>query len=513
MPAPRVAVIGAGIAGLTAALDLAVGGAHITVIEREAAPGGKLRSEHIADACIDAGPTVFTMRSVFDELFAHAGEDLETHLPLTRAEILARHAWSENERLDLFADRGRTIDAIGALAGPREAQRYAQFARDAQRIFRTLERPFMHAQRAGPFALIRRVGLGRLPDLVRIRPFDTLWRALSGYFRDPRLQQLFARYSTYCGSSPFQAPATLMLIAHAEQSGVWIVASGMHRIADAIAQLAQERGAEFRLSTEAVAVLTRAGRVSGVRLASGEFVPMDAVIMNADVAAVASGRFGPDIARAVPAPTYARRSLSAVTWALLAQTSGFPLLRHTVFFSPNYAAEFEQIFKYQQLPAWPTVYVCAQDRDASESAQRVGAERLLCLVNAPPNGDSNVYDAAEIDQCARRTFTFLERCGLEIRRQPERTVVTTPQEFERRFPATGGGLYGQATHGWRASFNRPGARTRVPGLYLAGGSVHPGPGLPMAALSGRLAAASVLQDLPSSGRWRRWAMRGGTSML
>jgi 1-hydroxycarotenoid 3,4-desaturase len=499
------------MAGLTAALDLSVRGVRTTVIEREAAPGGKLYEVPLDGACIDAGPTVFTMRTVFDELFATAGKRLEDYLSLQRAEVLARHAWSESERLDLFAERARTVDAIGNFAGAREAQRYLQFTSDAQRIFATLDKPFIRAQRAGPLALIRRVGLSRLPDLVRIRPFDTLWRTLGHYFRDPRLQQLFARYSTYCGSSPFQAPATMMLIAHVEQNGVWLVATGMQRIADTIAQLAQERGAEFRFRTEAVAVVARKGRVSGVHLASGEFVPVDAVIVNADVGAIASGRFGKEAARAVPPTAAARRSLSAVTWALLAQTGGFPLLRHTVFFSPDYAAEFDQIFRQQRLPAWPTVYVCAQDRDACEASPPAGAERLLCLVNAPPNGDAGGYDATEIEQCAHRTFTFLERCGLQIQRQPQETVVTAPPEFERRFPGTGGGLYGQATHGWRASFNRPGARTRLKGLYLAGGSVHPGPGLPMTALSGRLAAARVLEDLSSSGWWRHGATRGGTS--
>lgn len=511
MPAPRVAVIGAGMAGLTAALDLAVGGARTTVIERDTVAGGKLREVSIAGRSIDAGPTVFTMRAVFEELFAAAGAQLEAYLPLKRAEILARHAWSETERLDLFADRARTIEAIGEFAGAREAGRYAQFARDASRIYQTLDGAFLRRQRAGPLALVRRVGLARLPDLMRIRPFETLWRALSQYFRDPRLQQLFGRYSTYCGSSPFQAPATMMLIAHVEQNGVWTVADGMHRIADALVQLASERGAELRLATEAVDVVARKGRVSGVRLASGEFVPVDAVIVNADVAALASGRFGKDAARAVPAGTVARRSLSAVTWALVAPTSGFPLSRHTVFFSPDYAAEFEQLFGQRQLPAWPTVYVCAQDRDTGDAPPPTQPERLLCLVNAPANGDSARYDCAEIEQCEQRTFTFLERCGLQVKRQSERTIVTTPAEFERRFPGTGGGLYGQATHGWRASFNRLGARTRLRGLYLAGGSVHPGPGLPMAALSGRLAAASVLQDLPSGGRWRLRATPGGTS--
>jgi 1-hydroxycarotenoid 3,4-desaturase len=511
MHAPHVAIIGAGMAGLSAALDLAVGGARITVLERLSHPGGKLRTTQIADTCIDAGPTVFTLRSVFDELFVNAGAQLEERIALRRAQILARHAWSEDQRLDLFADEERTVDAIGHFAGAQEAARYRRFAADAKRMFRTLDQSFIRAPRAGPLALIRRVGLTRLPDLVRIRPFDTLWRALGSYFRDARLRQLFARYSTYCGSSPFQAPATMMLIAHVEQKGVWLLSGGMGALADGVAQLAREHGAEIRLNTEATALITKNRRISGVRLASGEFIPVDAVIVNADVAAVAEGRFGEDAARAVPKVSQSQRSLSAVTWALLGRTRGFPLVRHSVFFSPDYAAEFEQIFRRRQLPAWPTVYVCAQDRDACEPNPQLPAERLLCLINAPANGDSNAYEAAEIELCERRTFTFLERCGLQIERSPKDTVVTTPAEFEHLFPGTGGGLYGQVNHGWRASFTRAGARTRLAGLYLAGGSVHPGPGLPMAALSGRLAAASVLEDFPSTHQFHPTAMPGGTS--
>lgn len=512
MHSPRVAVVGAGLAGLAAAIDLAVGGARVVVLERGASAGGKMRQTEIGSALIDSGPTVFTLRSVFEELFGAAGASLDDRVPMTRAEVLARHAWNERDRLDLVADWKQNLEAIGKFAGLRDARAYGRFVHDARRIFQTLDTTFMRNQRPGPFELVRRVGWRGLPELLRIRPFQTLWRALGGYFRDPRLRQLFARYSTYCGSSPFAAPATVMLIAHVEQEGVWIIADGMQRLAAAMTDLARELGVEFRFTTEVEAVLPKAGRISGVQLTTGEFVVADAVVVNADYGAIASGLLGDEIARAVPLPTRRRRSLSAITWALLARTSGFPLVRHSVFFSHDYAAEFQQIFAQRQLPTNPTVYVCAQDREARDNSVVSGPERLLCLVNAPASGDSNTFGPAEIDQCEQRTFTLLERYGLSVDRQRDSTVVTTPAQFERMFPGTGGGLYGQATHGWQATFRRPGARTHLPGLYLAGGSVHPGPGVPMAALSGRLAAAAALEDLSSTRRLARGATRGGTSM-
>jgi 1-hydroxycarotenoid 3,4-desaturase len=511
MPAPRVAIVGAGLAGLTAAIDLALGGARVVVLEREAVAGGKMRQTEIAGMQIDAGPTVFTLRQVFDELFRAAGANLEEWVPMERAEILARHAWNERDRLDLVADWHRNMDAIGEFAGRREARNYARFAHDARRIYQTLDTTFMRAQRPGLLQLVRRVGWRGLPELFRIRPFQSLWRALGSYFRDPRLRQMFARYATYCGSSPFAAPATMMLIAHVEQEGVWIIPQGMQRLATALTELGRNHGVEFRFGTEVEAVLPKSGRICGVQLTTGEFVAADAVVVNADFGAIASGLLGDDIARTVPLPSRRRRSLSAVTWALVARTSGFPLVRHSVFFSHDYAAEFDQIFRQRQLPTSPTVYVCAQDREGRDNSAVSGPERLLCLVNAPASGDSNTFGPAEIDQCEQTTFTLLERYGLNVERQRESTVITTPAQFERLFPGTGGGLYGQATHGWQASFRRPGARTHLPGLYLAGGSVHPGPGVPMAALSGRLAAASLLQDLSSTRRSLRGATRGGTS--
>ena len=516
MRSPRVAVIGAGMAGLTAAIDLARSGCDVTVFERAAKAGGKMREVKVADARLDAGPTVFTLRRVFDELFADAGDNLDRRLKLIPATLLARHAWNSEAHLDLFADPQRSVEAIAAFAGSKEAGAFIRFAAHAQRVFKTLDNPFMRAHRPSPVELMRRIGIGGLPDLWNIKPFQNLWQAVSQYFADPRLRQLFGRYATYCGSSPFSAPATLMLVAHVEQAGVWYVEGGMHRLVEQLAALAVRCGADLRCAAEVCRIHLHNGRVSAVETAAGERTEVDAVVCNADNNALASGLFGPGVAGAVHRTPPKSRSLSAVTWNVLAPTAGFELAHHSVFFSSDYPAEFEDIFARGRLPAVPSIYVCAMDRTDAGGRPAVHPtgqpERLFCLINAPATGDSHEFSQAEIDTCERRVFQLLGSYGLRVDRQPGATIVTSPSDFHRLFPATGGALYGPASHGWRASFTRAGSRSRVQGLYLAGGSTHPGPGVPMAATSGRLAAASLMVDCASMSRSRTVATFGGTSM-
>jgi 1-hydroxycarotenoid 3,4-desaturase len=454
---------------------------------------------------------VFTMRWVFDELFAAAGTSLDAHVTLRKVDTLARHAWSATERLDLFADVNRSAEAIAQFSSRAEAARFLEFCARAARVFKTLDHSFIRQPQPTPVDLVRRIGFGRAADLWQIQPFTTLWRALGDHFHDPRLRQLFGRYATYCGSSPYLASATLMLIAHVEQQGVWLVEGGMHGVARVIAGLAEHMGAALRYGAHVSAITTAGGAVTGVELANGERIAADAVVFNGDASALGSSLLGSAVRRAAPAVAAADRSLSALTFTMHAETAGFPLLRHSVFFSSDYAAEFDDIFKRRTLPASPTVYVCAQDRGDDADAAPSGPERLFMIVNAPADGDTPKFSQVEIEQCAARTFQQLERSGLRVKATPEQILSTAPADFERSFPATGGALYGRASHGWTASFSRPGARSKITGLYLAGGSVHPGPGVPMAAQSGRIAASSVLADLASTARSRRAAIRGGIS--
>ena len=481
---PSVAVIGAGMGGLSAAIELASAGCEVTVYEAASVVGGKLHTQQIGDQHIDSGPTVFTMRWIFDALFEAAGRFLDDYVELTGAESLARHHWLDGSSLDLFTDLDRSCSAIEAFSSVRNADAYRRFVLDAGRVFDTLDHSFMRAPRPSPLRLASNVGWTRLGDLLATRPLRSLARELDQRFDDPRLVQLFARYATYCGSNPYLAPATLMLIAEAERRGVWYVRGGMMGLARGLRRLLEELGGELRLAT---AVEELAGLADGrIQLTDerGERQIVSAVIFNGDSQALAEGRLGRWATTATPHRKAADFSLSAVTLSLVGEAGGKPLAHHTVCFSDDYKGEFDTLWQRRQLPETPTLYLCAP---ASGTATRP----IFVLANAPPD----VFEDAALNDYQHRMLATLERHGILLQFAPDACIRRSPGDFAERFPASRGALYGRPTHGFAGSFTRPGAETGRPGLFTAGGSVHPGAGIPMATQSGRLAANAALAYL------------------
>jgi 1-hydroxycarotenoid 3,4-desaturase len=428
---------------------------------------------------IDCGPTVFTLKHIFERIFAACGESLEDHITLKPLDILARHFWPDGSSLDLYADKDASAEAIREFAGPHEAKAFLGFMATAERNWRTLYRPMIEQEEASFPRLLAQTPPQRL---VRLNPYISLWQEVSGRFKDPRLRQLFGRYATYCGSSPFEAPGVLSMIAHIEQQGVWTIDGGMSALAHALERLARRRGVKFHFDTEIERLHLPNGEVRGV--VNGRLSETEAVVFNGDVAALSE--MG---AATTSATTRASRSLSAVTMCAKGLAEGPALPCHNVFFSSDYEAEFRQLRHARQVPSEPTVYLYAPD--AAEADGLDG--RYMALINAPPDGERS-YSEREVQEYREVMLAQMKRCGTMLTPDPKTVVMTTPTDFAIRFPRTGGALYGRPVHGWRASFQRPGIRTPIPGLYCAGGSVHPGSGVPMAALSGYMAARAVMRD-------------------
>ena len=508
----QVVVIGAGMGGLAAAIRLAVAGKRVTLVEAAHGPGGKMRTVASDAGPVDAGPTVLTLRGVFDDLFAAAGERLDDHLTLIPQPLLARHWWPDGSRLDLFSDADASAVAIEAFAGRQEAKGFLQFHAATAALYDAFEAPVMYAPKPVKAAIVK-VALASPRLWPALLPGVSLERFVGRYFRDPRLRQLFGRYATYVGGRPSHSPAVLALIWQAEARGIWAVDGGMHGLARALAGLAARIGVTLQYDTAVKRILRQGGRVSGVQLADGRNLACRHVVFNGDPAALTAGLLGDGVQTALPRTATMPRSLSAQVWSFAAKLSGPvapELVHHNVFFSADPALEFGPIGA-GNLPIEPTVYLCAEDR--AKTAFPAGKERIEIILNAPAIAQGGTQDPEEALHCRTKTLHLLRRIGLSFETGPETSALNTPHHMAAMFPGSQGAIYGRSPEGMMASFQRPTARTALPGLYLAGGGCHPGAGVPMAALSGRHAAEAMINDLTSASKSAQMATRGGMSMV
>lgn len=496
-------IIGAGIGGLAAALRLAVAGVKPIVLERSETVGGKAHQVSVIGPddqgsersyMVSSGPTVMTMIPVFEELFQLAGAKLSERLKLTRAETLARHFWADGSMFDLPANWEEAVEAVRAFAGDQEADGFVRYHRYTETIYESVKDIFIYAPKPTPLEMIRRLGVSMLPRLIRADIHRVMWSSLQRYFKDDRLKQLFGRYATYAGNNPFMTPATFNLIASVEQRGVWRVEGGISALAEAMRELIVQLGGEVIVGAEVSEIQMSSGQVSGVRLTDGRAFSSEIVIFNGDTQAITGGHLGDSVKNAVPAYHPNERSLSALTCCAVINATEAPLLHHNVWFSDDYHREFKEL-EEGRLPSDPTIYLCAQDRadDADvSSAHSLRHERIFSLINAPAKADVSPLSSEEITQCQTTVTQRLKTYGLSL--SPSASAWMSPQEWSHRCPHSGGAIYGMASRRWNSTLKRAGAKSRVRGLYLAGGSTHPGAGVPMAAISGKIAANQVIND-------------------
>ena len=331
------------------------------------------------------------------------------------------------------------------------------------------------------------------------------WR---GSFTDPRLRQLFGRYATYVGGSPYASPALLALIWQAEAAGVWTVAGGLTSLAADIAGLIEARGGEVALGTAVDRIETDGAGVTGVRLADGACLPGACGRLQRRSAGAgdrAARRYLTGIAAAA-----ASRAAQPVGAGLVlpGRVDGAGDRAITTSSSATIRARSSRRLREGRIAPDPTLYLCAADRGFG--CPPPSDEAFEIIINAAPL-TQHPQEHEEFAECLTRTRRTLETFGARIDPAPEPPALTTPEDFAALFPGSAGSLYGQSPHGMMAAFARPTARTKVPGLYLAGGGVHPGAGVPMAALSGTHAAEAIRTDLALRSPSRRTATRGGMS--
>ncbi|MDG6102483.1 phytoene desaturase [Dactylosporangium aurantiacum] len=480
-----VTVIGAGVGGLATAARLAAAGHRVTVFEQAAVAGGKLgRHERVTGAGtfrFDTGPSLFTLPQVATELFAHTGGPAP-ELDLVALDPLVRHRFPDGTTLDSCAGAG-FADRIGDAFGAPAAQDWRRLWRRAARVWDTSWRHVLTAPVDSP---LRLAGLAwRLGDLAAIAPGRTLRGLGRRHLRDPRLRMLLDRYATYTGADPRRAPAALLAIPYAElEFGGWYLRGGLGTLADALLARCAALGVTVHLGTPVESVLVEGSRAAGVVLAGGTAVRSDLVVANADALHVYRDLL-PSPRRAA---ALAQRSLGGFVLLLGVRGTTPQLAHHTVFFPDDYDAEFDAIFgDPARPPADPTVFVTSA---ADPAARPDGHEAWFVLVNAPPQGAFDWRAPGVADGYADRVLAVLAARGVDVRDRLLFRDVLTPADLETATRCPGGAIYGTASHGLTGLL-RPPNRGAVRDLFLVGGSVHPGGGLPLVMLSAKIVADRI----------------------
>lgn len=490
----RVVVVGAGLGGLAAAARLAALGHAVTVVEQAPEVGGKLGRYERDGFVFDTGPSLLTLPAVYRDLFLKTGGPIEDVLDIVPVDPTCRYRFADGTRLDVpNASRPGIRRAMDEALGAGAGADWDAFIERAARIWDVTRGPFLESPLHGWRTLAT---LSRDVGAVRtVAPWSSLRDLGRRYLRDPRLRMFLDRYATYTGSDPRHAPAALATVPYVEQTfGSWYVPGGLRRLGDAVRDRAVERGARVRTSYDVSEVIVEGGRAVGVRSRDGERIDADVVVANADAAHL----YGDLVHSPVSTRRLARATPSLSGFVLLLALRGRSPApaHHQVLFPADYDDEFDSVFgrrgRAPRPVPDPAVYVNAPDDPAMRPDE--DHESWFVLVNAPrhdPTHDMDWTAPGLADSYADRVLAAMAERGLDVRDRVLWREVRTPADLETATRSPGGSIYGTSSNGARGAFLRPANRSPVPGLFLVGGSSHPGGGLPLVGLSAAIVAELV----------------------
>jgi phytoene desaturase len=496
----RVVVIGSGLGGLAAACTLAARGYAVTLCEKNPWVGGKAAVIDEQGFRFDMGPTILTIPRVLKRIWAEAGRDLATALDLVPLDPQWRSFFVDGTTLDLRSDvreMQATLDEFAPGSGAGAG--YARFMDLSRRLHRLSDEFFFWRSVGGMRDMLnvrQSLSVGFLKELIGMRPGHSVAGTVRSFVPDERAAQMLDHYTQYVGSCPEQSPAVLCGIAHMQShDGVWYPRGGTGAVPRALASLAVDLGVEIRTKTPIRRIIAESGRVRGVETAAGETIRAGAVVSNSD--SVRTHRElleGPTRQRFLGRRRY-EPACSGVVLYLGLDKRYEQLIHHNFVFSRDPHEEFAAIYGRGEPAPDPTCYVCAPAVTEPEVAIP-GGEALYVLVHTPylrPHHDWTKMLPGYRDTIIRK---LVETAGMK---DLERHIVferaLTPQDINDRYHVLDGAIYGLASHGKYLGAFKPANRSPdVEGLYMAGGSAHPGPGMPMVMMSGWIAADCVDQD-------------------
>lgn len=483
----KAAVIGAGIAGIAASIRLANKGFRVDVFEANGYPGGKLSEFEQEGYRFDAGPSLFTMPHLVEDLFRLAGKNPADYFQYVRLPVLGKYFYEDGTRITAYAEPERFAEEI-ARKTTENKETVQRFLQDCQFKYDVAASLFLHRSLHKISTWMNRDALRGYANLHKLGIFQSMNAANERTFTDPRVVQLFNRYATYNGSNPYQTPATMNSIPHLEyNSGAYFPVNGMYSITTSLVKLAEESGVRFQYNCQAEEIQTENGRAKSV-LVNGNLHRCDVVVSNMDV--VNTYR------RLLPHEKQPERLLnqpkssSALIfyWGI---RRVFPELdMHNIFFSRAYRTEFDAIFNQQTISDDPTVYVNLTTTHKPDDAP-AGCQNWFVMINTPNNSGQD-WEAL-ISRTRQHVLAKLSRLlQTDISSLIETEAILDPRSIESKTSSSQGALYGNSSNNRYAAFLRhANASRRIKNLYFCGGSVHPGGGIPLSLLSAKIAVEMV----------------------
>lgn len=490
----EIAVIGAGIGGLCTAARLAKAGHRVTIFEASNRTGGKCRTEWIGRYAFDTGPSLLTLPAVYRDFFQRTGEVMGRVVALEEVNPSFDYRFHDGKSVQ-FANlsRRKTLEAISQSLGDPSAAEWERVMLRAEAMWDVSREPFVESELKSPISLFRRPRV--LRDLATIAP----WKSLRGLkIESPYLSKIMDRYATYSGSDPRSAPAVLSTIAFVEEAfGAWHIKGGIGTLSEKITQRCEKLGVAINLNTFVTEITHQGNKVTGL-IANGEHRSFDRIVANTDAQflyekLLPGSRTAKKVAKSL---SQSEPSLAGFSLLLGLKPSTVPALsHHTILFPEDYDAEFESIFTTKTPVEKPTIYICAPNDPLM--VKDAGHEAWFVLVNAPRHSKgSDGFDWSDVEFARRYANSIIDQIearGISIRDRLEVLEIRTPLDLQNSVHAPGGSIYGTSSNGMRSAFARAKNRSPIKGLYLVGGSAHPGGGLPLVGLSAEIVANAILE--------------------
>ena len=479
-----VIIIGAGLGGLALAVRLAKKGFDVTICEKNERLGGKMNLFEKDGFRFDTGPSLVTLLNVFQETFKDAGSSLEDFAKPLRIDPLAHYVYTDGTKIDYTTELPKIIEIIKKL-NPEDVNSFFKFMKLGSKIYNLSYNTFFARS---PFEFPPKLDLKVLKDFPLRYGWGNYAKTVKAYFQSPYLQQLYNRYPTYVGSSPYLTPATLTVIPFIEFAyGGWYFEGGLYKIIEALKELSVKNNVAIHNNSQVAEIMHSNKKIEGVHLKDGTNLNADVVIMNGDASLVPS-LLGISKTSAMK---NSDRSLSGIIFLAGISKTMQNLNHHSIYFSDSYYKEFEQLFSLNQFPDDPTVYVNAASR-TDRSAVPGEGETLYIMANAPAS-DSIDWNSTQIENAWRAILQRLKKSGFpEFESAMLFREVWTPASMAQKFLMPGGSIYGKNSHGWKNTFLRPPNKDlHYKGLYYVGGSSHPGGGTPMVLLSAKITSRLI----------------------